>query len=593
MTQFQIDKRDMMFNLKECPGLAPLQESGGFEDCDEDTLEMIFDQSFSFCEKVLAPLLAPGDRQGCRFENGQVLLPEGMAEAWETYKEMGMIGMNCTSEYGGSELPHFFSTPATEMECGSFVSFSMLPMLTRGAARLVSSFGSQDLKDTYLEKMFNGEWSGTMCLTEPSAGSDVGASVTVAVPDGDNYKIKGTKIFISWGQHDLTENIIHLVLARIKGSPRGSKGLSLFVVPRNRLDADGNAGENNDVACGNIEHKMGINACPTCVINFGSDDACTGYLVGEVNLGMRYMFQMMNEARLEVGIQGMAQGSSAYRQALVYASERVQGVTVAESGPRPAQIIEHPDVRRMLVKMRALVQGSRSLIYHTMLYMDLAAHHPTEKEKYQSLVDLMVPLCKSYGSDQGFRVTEMAVQTYGGYGFCQEYPVEQYMRDSKITSIYEGTNGIQAMDLVFRKILMNKGAFLGLWAQEAAALIGACAGTQLVPLTKTLGEAVEAVVATATYFGECAAKGGGELVQFLATDFQEHMGHVVVGYFLLKQSLVASQALDGDSSAEDTHFYEQKIVTTRYFFESFIPAAIAALANMRETNSAGLQAEFA
>ncbi|MDJ0834958.1 MAG: acyl-CoA dehydrogenase [Acidobacteriota bacterium] len=591
MTHYNIDERDIMFNLKECPGLEAIQQTGAFEECDTETVDMIYETSANFCQKVLAPLLMPTDREGLGFKNGQVTVPEGMVDAWEQYRELDLIGINSEPEFGGAGLPHFFSAPVTEMECGSFVSFSMLPLLTRGAARLILSFGNDELKNTYVAKMFSGEWSGTMCLTEPDAGSDVGAGVTSAEPEGDHYKITGTKTFISWGEHNLSDNIIHLVLARIKGAPAGSKGLSLFVVPKNRVDADGNITGPNDVTCSNIEHKMGIKSCPTCVINFGSDNNTIGYLLGEAGYGMRYMFQMMNEARLEVGVQGMGQASAAYLSAVNYAAERVQGSIMEEGGPRPAKIIEHPDVRRMLVKMRALVQGSRAMIYHLTQYLDLA-HHGEDKAKYKALSDLLTPVCKSYGSDQGFRVTEMAIQTFGGYGYCQDYAAEQYMRDSKISSLYEGTNGIQAMDLVFRKILMNKGENLKVFGGEAIALVQATAGSDLASMGGILKEGIEAAGATAAHFGQRMASGEHDEVRFHATDFQEHFGHVVVGYFLLKQALVASRALTGDVSDADRTFYEQKIVTARYFFDALVVPAIKALEIMRSPNVAGLQAEF-
>lgn len=593
MTQYPIDERDMMFNLKECPGLAPLQELDGFGARDEDTLDMIFEQSKSFCQKVLAPLLMSSDRQGCRLENGHVILPEGVTEAWERYRELGLIGMNSDSDYGGADLPHFFSVPVTEMECGSFVSFSMLPLLTRGAARLIYAFGDEKLKRLYLEKMFTGVWSGTMCLTESRAGSDVGQGATKARPEGAHYKISGTKIFITWGEHDLTENIIHLVLARIEGAPRGSKGLSLFIVPKNRVDDQGRVKGPNDVGCGNIEHKMGIKASPTCVINFGSEGDCIGYLVGQPHQGIRYMFQMMNEARIEVGLQGMAQASAAYLSAVAYAKERVQGKIETPGGAREAKIIEHPDVRRMLVKMRALVQGSRSLIYHLMHFSDLARHHPTEAEKYRALVDLMTPVCKSYCSDQGFRVTEMAVQTYGGYGYCQDYPVEQYLRDCKISSIYEGTNGIQAMDLVFRKILMNRGEYLKVWAAMVADTCGEARGTELEAEAEAVQAAAAALVQTATLFGRRFLDDGADDVRFRATEFQEHTGHVMVAHLLLKQGLVALQALAGNPSAADRRFYRQKLVTLRYFRGEFLPLSLKAFQAMQVEEAPGLAAEFA
>lgn len=592
MAQYFVDERDMMFNLLECPGLKPIQETGAYDEADEDTLGMIVEQSMGFCQKVLAPLLKESDRASCKLEDGKVLLPESIGEAWEQYKELGMVGINSSPEYGGAGLPHFFSAPVAEMECGSFVAFSMLPLLTRGSARLIAGFGSDELKNLYLENMFTGHWTGTMCLTEPNAGSDVGSGSTKAVKDGDHYKITGTKIFISWGEHEFAENIIHLVLARIEGAPAGTKGLSLFVVPKNRVDADGNITEFNDVVCGTVEDKMGIKASPTCVINFGTNEDCHGYLVGEPQKGIRYMFQMMNEARIEVGIQGLGIAAAAYMSALDYARERTQGVVMKDGKPKAAKIIEHEDVRRMLLKMRAITQGSRALCYHLNQYMDLAEHHPTDKEKYAALVDLLTPICKSYCSDMGFRVTEMAIQTYGGYGYIKEYPVEQYMRDAKISSIYEGTNGIQALDLVFRKILGDGGERLKVWMGEVSRLCSQAEKTDLADLGARLRTAADTVASTCHYFGKQMESGQDAAVRFHATDFQESMGHVMLGYFLLKQSMVALDALSNGAEDHDRNYYEQKIVTTKYFFSDMVTIGVNNLQQISKGEVPGLDATF-
>ncbi len=589
MTHYHVDDRDMMFNLKECPGFQELQKIEHFEDVDEDTIDMLFDQSKAFCTKVLAPILAESDKAGSRLEDGKVVLPESIGQAWEQYKELGLIGMCSDSNYGGGDMPHFISVPMAEMECGSFVAFSMLPLLTRGAARLIWAFGNDALKDTYLENMFTGHWTGTMCLTEPHAGSDVGAASTKAVPEGDHYRITGTKIFISWGDHEFAENIIHLVLARTPGSPAGTKGLSLFVVPKRLVDGDGNPADLNFVECGNIEHKMGIKASPTCVLNF---DGSKGFLVGEEGRGMRYMFQMMNEARIEVGVQGMGLAAAAYESARLYALERVQGSLKDGDSVRPAKIVEHEDVRRMLLKMRAIVQGLRSMTYHLMYYVDMAAHHP-DGEKYQALVELMTPILKSYGSDQGFRVTELAVQTYGGYGYCQEYPAEQYLRDCKISSIYEGANGIQALDLVFRKILMNQGAYLKIWMGEVMGACANCKDSPLEPLAASLQAGAQSIGETATWFGKMYASGKDDLVRFHATDFQEAMGHIMVGYFLLLQAITAQKALQGSPNDADKTFYEQKLVTAQYFYEVIFPTALSQLKVIRNGSASGLNASFA
>lgn len=589
MTHYHIDERDITFNLKECPGLSVLKEHHPTEECDEETLDMIFDQSAGFAVKVLSPFFEPGDRQGCRFVDGKVIVPQEMKEIWPVYRELGVMGMTAGAEFGGTELPHLFQIPVSELECGSCVSFSMLPLLTREAANVIDRFAAQEVRERFLERMYSGQWTGTMCLTEPGAGSDVGATATKAEPHGSLYRITGTKIFITWGDHDLTENIIHLILARIQGAPAGTKGLSLFVVPKFRVDDSGNIAGFNDVVCSNIEHKMGINASPTCALNFGDHGDCEGYLVGEPNRGLSYMFHMMNSARFEVGLQGLAQASAAYLSAWHYAQERKQGTQKTTEGFAQVPITQHPDIRRMLLNMRAVVHGCRSLLYHMALYQDLAGCHP-DGRRYQALVELFTPICKSYGSDQGFRVTEWAMQVYGGYGYCRDYPIEQYMRDIKIASIYEGTNGIQAMDLVFRKILGNQGAHLNIWIEDVNALAERVQDTPLRDLAETLTRVVQTTKATVETFAGLVQRGQIALVQFLATDFQDALGHVVVAYFLLHQGLTAHQALAGTPS--DRRFYEDKLITVRHYFSRFLPLAETELNRMARADEVGLQVDF-
>lgn len=583
MTQYRIDERDLQFNMFECPGVHQLDGVHPMADGSDDTLRMVYEQCASFCQKVLAPLHDSGDREGCSLVDGQVQVPNGMQEAWDQYRELGLIGMMAEAAWGGSELPHFFAAPVAELECGSCVSFSMLPLLTRGAANLIASFGSDALKQTFLEKMYSGEWSGTMCLTEPHAGSDVGASTTKAVPDGDHYLITGTKIFITWGEHPLSQNIIHLVLARTPDAPRGSRGLSLFAVPKHRSDANGNITEPNDVSCGSIEHKMGIKASPTCVMNFGTNNQCRGYLVGKLNQGIAHMFQMMNSARIEVGVQGLAQGAAAYLAAREYARERTQGSIKDESGVRSAKIVEHPDVQRMLANMKALVEGGRALLYHLTLYIDLADHHPTQSERYQGYVDLLTPICKTYGSDQGFRVTELAIQTLGGYGYCNEYSVEQYMRDVKITSIYEGTNGIQALDLVFRKIIGSKGALLEAWLDEVQEFCTSLDQTELDPI----GQAIQKVSSELAQTAQHLAANMGQ-AQYYAVAFQEAMSLLAAAYYLARQAQVASAKAANSNDA----FYAEKIVTAMMFSQEILPKAGFSLAQMRQVVPIGMDLSF-
>ncbi len=585
MTHYRIDERDLAFNMFECPGVQQLEGNHPSPDAGEDTLRMVYEQISAFSQKVLAPLHDSGDREGCQFENGSVRVPNGMQQAWNDYRELGLIGMMASAKYGGADLPHFFAAPVAELECGSCVSFSMLPLLTRGSANLIASFGSDWLKDRYLPNMYSGQWAGTMCLTEPHAGSDVGASTTKAIPDGDHYLISGTKIFITWGEHDLSENIIHLVLARLPDSPKGSRGLSLFAVPKYRTADDGSILGGNDVECGNIEHKMGIKASPTCVMNFGTNQACIGYLVGQPNQGMAHMFQMMNAARIEVGVQGLAQGSAAYLAAKAYAQERTQGSRKSADGFRSLKIVEHPDVRRMLATMKALTEGGRALLYHLTLYLDLAHYHQSEAEKYEGYVELLTPICKTFGSDQGFKITEMAIQTHGGYGYCQEYGVEQYMRDVKISSIYEGTNGIQALDLVFRKILGNQGLHLKNWLAEITQFAGEIRDGELRAISSALLKASQEVAATAQFFASCKDM---EQVQYHAVQFQESMSHLAACYYLSRQAQVALEK----SKSSDEVFYTEKVLTAQLYASELLPAATFALTNMRKDPPIGLRISF-
>ncbi|MCB1049726.1 MAG: acyl-CoA dehydrogenase [Acidobacteria bacterium] len=574
MSTYRIDEEDLLFQIRECPGLASLTGVHPSPDCQADTAEMILDQISGFAKKVLAPLRQDADQFGCQFDAGKVKVAPGLQEAWDAYRELGVMAMCEGAEFGGAELPHFFQVPVTECECGSFVSFSMLPLLTKEAANLIASFGSDDLKKTYVPNMYNGTWSGTMCLTEPQAGSDVGSAVTKAVPEGDHYLISGTKIFITWGEHDLSENIIHLVLARVPGAPEGTKGLSLFVVPKVHPD-----GTPNDVVCGSIEHKMGIHASPTAVLNFGNDGKCIGYLVGQVNQGMSYMFQMMNRARINVGVQGMAQASAAYLDALQYARERKQGVVKTAEGLRSVPIIEHPDIQNMLLKMRAVVHGARNLFSHLGLFQDLA-EHGENRAFNEGLVELLTPISKTYGSDYGFRVAEWAVQVFGGYGYCRDYGMEQYLRDLKITSIYEGTNGIQALDLVFRKLLGSKGALLQNWFQYLAPVLADCQGTDFSKLAEGIQKAHQALGEVCKRMGLAMANGKVQSVQFHASAFQEAMCHVVIAGLHLKQALVARQLVESGQGSLSENFYRQKEVSCRFYFSYFLPSAVVQLQKM-------------
>jgi len=564
VAQSIFDERDIMFNVVECPGSSKVLEIEKYEDFGVDDLEMIFEQARQFADDHLFASNAECDREGSHLDKGIVKTPDVMKKLWADYVEIGTIGVSSNPEYGGTGMPHLFATPLTELDCGGNLSFSMINLLTREAANVIDSFGTDELKDIYLEPLFSGQWTGTMCLTEPQAGSDVGAASSKAIPQSDgSYLIEGTKSFISWGDHDLTENIIHLVLARIEGAPKSSKGLSLFVVPKIRVDENGQLGAENDVICSSVEHKMGIKASPTCVLNFGENGACQGFLIGEANAGLSHMFQMMNAARNGVGIQGLAIASVAANLAEAYAKERKQGSLPGQK--TSIEIAHHPDVKFMIWKMRALVQAIRSLIYHGAYFEDLR-YHPEEAEKAETLFALLTPINKSYATDLGFKVTELAMQVYGGYGFCQDFPIEQLMRDIKITSIYEGTNGIQALDLVFRKILGSKGKATDLLIQEIEKIL-ADAKPKMPDEVEKTESCLKSFKAALAHIGQLAGSGNFLQLQFHATQFMLGMGHLVGAAFLLKSASIAHAKYESDA------FYKLKVDSTRFFIDYVLPEA--------------------
>ena len=583
--RYKADLREIKFLLFEQFALGELLGQAPFENWGRDEISMVIDECYKFSCDVLGPLNAVGDRQGCRLENGQVYTPKGFDVAWKKLYEAGWKAISIDPELDGQGAPHSVQVIVEEFLSGANCAFNMYPGLAFGAAEVIQHFGTARQKELFLKRMYHGTWGGTMCLTEPQAGSDVGASRTTAKKNADGtYAIKGTKIFISGGDHDLAENIVHLVLARVDDAPAGTKGLSLFVVPKFRTDNDGVATGPNDVKVGSIEHKMGINGSSTCVLNFGEDDACLGELVGNVeNQGMSQMFRMMNGARIAVGLQSVSVASSAYLNALEYARDRKQGPSVKQwkdpKAPKVA-IIEHPDVRRMLLDMKSRVEGIRALIVKLARHQDATRVFQGKDDQkaayHQGQVDLLVPLVKSYGSDQAFRICETAIQTFGGAGYTQDYPVEQYCRDAKIFSIYEGTNHIQAMDLVGRKLGQNGGgntqAFLGDIAKfiaesESHAFVG--------PLMKELSGAHEALAGTTMKLLAWFHAGNLAMVPLAANRYLEMMSEVAVGWLLLEGAKLAHDAQAklpaGDAGEKDRAFYEGKKHAAAYFAKNVLP----------------------
>src|SRR5258706_1937043 len=455
MAEYAAPIKDMQFVLKPVVGLEQVNTLPGWEEVTDDLVDAILEEAGKFASEVLSPLNATGDRQGAKYSDGTVTMPSGFKDAYGQYIGAGWNNILSPTAFGGQGLPHVIATPVEEMLGAANLAFKLCPMLTQGAIEAIAYVGSDALQKTFLPKMVSGEWTGTMNLTEPQAGSDLSLVRTKATPQPDGtYRVKGQKIFITYGEHDYTENIIHLTLARIEGAPEGVKGISLFVVPKNVVNADGSLGERNDVKCVSIEHKLGIHASPTAVLVIGEKQGALGYLVGEANRGLEYMFIMMNAARLSVGLEGVAIGERAYQRALAWARDRLQGKPVGVAGAKTSPIVHHPDVKRMLLTMKSLTEAMRALAYWTSAVLDRARKHPDEAERRrcQAQVDLLIPVVKGWSTETGIEIASLGIQVHGGMGFIEETGAAQHLRDARITTIYECTTGIQANDLAARKV---------------------------------------------------------------------------------------------------------------------------------------------
>jgi alkylation response protein AidB-like acyl-CoA dehydrogenase len=576
INRYKADLREMMFLLFEQFHVEELLGTAPYDSWGKDEVESSLAECYKWCKEVIGPINQPADAEGCHLTDGQVTTPKGFKAAWKSLYEAGWKSIGVDAEYGGAGAPRALQVLIEELISGANTAFAMYPALTYGASEVIEAFGTHEQKTLFCERMYSGKWAGTMCLTEPQAGSDVGAARTKAVKNADGtWNITGTKIFISAGDHDLAENIIHLVLARVDGAPAGTKGLTLFIVPKYRINADGSVAGSNDVATGAIEHKMGINASSTCVLNFGENGTCVGVPVGgdtKLNQGMSQMFRMMNSARILVGIQGVSVASSAFLNALEYAKDRKQGSSIKAwkdpSAPR-VPILEHADVRRMLLEMKAKVEGTRALAVKLAFHQDqvvaLTGKDDAKVAYHQGQTDLLVPLVKAYGSDQGFRMCELAIQTYGGAGFTRDYPVEQYCRDAKIFSIYEGTNHIQAMDLVGRKLGQNGGANLQAFGADVGRFV---ASQQNHPILgadiKRLSGAVEAITRTALKLLMWFQTGQIEIVPLIANRYLEMMAELSVGWLLLEGAVIAAD------KGEDP-FYKGKVAAAQFFARNILP----------------------
>ena len=576
MSHFKVNEKDLFFILKSQLNYGSLCRLDRYRELDEETLDLLVNEAVKFARTEIAPLQEIGEKWGVVLENGAVRCAPEFQAAFRLYGENGWTAAARDPEYGGQGFPHLMRIVINDLMYGACQAFNMAPSLTHGAAHLIESFGSRELKERFIPHMFSGQWAGTMALTEPQAGSNLAAIRTVATPEGEHYRIKGSKIFISWGDHDLAENIIHLLLARIAGAPEGVKGISLFVVPKIRVNPDGTLGEPNDVLCGGVEKKLGLHASPTCLLNFGDQDGCIGYLCGEAHNGLAHMFQMMNAARINTGVSGMTLAGTAYLNALAYAKERIQGSDLTGRKPGYVPIIDHPDVRRMLLWMKATVDGMRSMIYTGAFWSELALELPEGEEKnhYQALVDFLTPIIKAYCSDLGFKVCETAIQCLGGYGFCREYPLEQYLRDSKIMSLYEGTNGIQSIDLLGRKMRLNGGALFKSYLAEIQSFCRKQAGQpRLGPDIRSLSEVVDRLEVMARTLSE---KMKSDPLQWASYTYPALLcfGDITMAWRLLDLAVIAQNLMETQG---ENDFLTGKILQATYFTGTTLPLTLARL----------------
>lgn len=568
MASYTAPQREIAFVLKDVLKIEQLSALPAFRDATPDMLLGLVDEAAKLIEQQIAPLNAPGDAEGAKWNQGEVDLPKGMAEAYKLYWQSGWVGLSNPPEFGGQGLPYTLSKVVEEMLCSANVAFALYPGLTTGCFEAILACGSEEQKQTYLPKLGTGEWTGTMCITEPQAGTDLASIKTKAIPQEDgSFAIEGGKIFITSGEHRMADNIIHFVLARLPDAPAGIKGLSTFVVPKFLVKADGSLGERNAFKCASIEHKMGIHASCTCVMNF---EGAKGWMVGAPNTGIQNMFVMMNLARIMVGFQGLGQCELATQNAIAYAKDRKQGK--AFNGQ--PEILHHPDVRRMLLQMKATTEGARVLAYETALAVDLAHHHPDAavREEAQDWVDLCTPLTKAYCTDSAFELGSMAIQTYGGHGYIREYGIEQIARDAKILCLYEGTNGIQAMDLVRRKLMLHGGRLPKRFFAKARAEMDGDAplGFIVRPLTKALEALEQTTEWLQQTFKETPDDGA-----FGCVEYQRAFALTYLGYNWLRMAKAAH-------AQSDEIFRQGKLATAEYFATRMLSQVPAILDNVRQ-----------
>ncbi len=586
MNEYTAPARDMKFALSALAGLDEIIALPGYQECTPDLTDAILEEAGKLASDVLSPLNSKGDKAGAKLSENGVIATAGFAGAYQAFAEGGWCGLSVDPAHGGQGLPGVLGAAVSEIWNGANFAFSLCPMLSAGAMEAIAAHGSAELKSIYLPRMASGEWTGTMNLTEPQAGSDLASVRTRAVPEGDHYRIYGQKIFITWGDHDMTDNIVHLVLARLPDAPPGTRGISLFLVPKFLVNPDGTPGARNDVTCGSVEHKLGIHGSPTCVMLFGEKDGAVGYLVGQANHGLAHMFTMMNEARQKVGIQGIGIAERAYQAARDYAKERVQGRPVGHGGEGRAAIIHHPDVRRMLMTMRSRVEAMRALGYVVAGDVDRAARHPDpgERRRRHGRVELLTPILKAWCTELGQEITSTGVQVHGGMGFIEETGAAQFLRDARISTIYEGTTGIQAADLVGRKLTRDKG-------EAMAALIGemrdieerlsAANGLEYNILRVHLGPAIDALEQATAWLLETLSSDPAAAMA-ASVNYLMLSGYVCGGWQMARAALAVG-ASAGDTADDD--FRRTKLKTAVFYAEQFLPQAAAMLTTIRSGDS--------
>ncbi len=593
MSDYRAPIKDMRFVMDEIAGFQQLSQLPAYADATPDMADAILDEAAKFTREVLAPLNRVGDTQGCTWTPEGVTTPDGWKEAYNAFREAGWSGITLPTEYGGQGLPSALGIAVQEMVCSANLGFSLGPLLTSGAVEALLTCASDELKATYLEKMVTGEWTGTMNLTEPQAGSDLALIRSRAEPQADgSYKVFGQKIFISYGDHDMTDNIVHLVLARLPDAPAGVKGISMFLVQKFMVNADGSLGARNDAHCVSIEHKVGIHASATCVMAYGDNGGAVGYLLGEPNRGLEYMFIMMNAARLGVGVQGIALGERAYQRALAYAKDRKQGRD-ALTGEALVSIDKHPDVRRMLLLMKSRVEACRAMAYYTASLLDRVHVGGADAEQQKRdlfMAEFMIPLVKGGGTEMSIDVTSLGVQVHGGMGFIEETGAAQHWRDSRITTIYEGTTGIQANDLLFRKLMRDQGATAKVVFGEVyatAKALGASGKPELMAMGQKLGNALKAWTG-ATEWLAANVRSNLSGVMTAAVPYLHLAVTVTGGWLMAKSALAAAGYLDKGEG--DLPFYRAKITSARFYADQMLPQA-ASYAEIVMAGDSGLAGE--